>query len=73
MFSRTWVNLRPEFTLNVCRASPVTRTRGTISCHAAASGSPAISSNDGYPLTQHASAEHAAGKSPVKNAVSTTI
>jgi hypothetical protein len=77
MFSLTWVNLRRELTLNECRASPVSKPRGTISCQTPLgppeAGSFASSSKDGYPLTEHPSAEHACGKFPVKKAVSTVI
>jgi hypothetical protein len=77
MFSRTWLNLRRELTLNSWRASPVSRPRGTISCQTPAgppeAGSVASSLKVGYPLTEHASTEHACGKFPVKFAVSTTM
>ena len=77
MFSRTWVNRRGELTLKECRASPVSRPRGTICCQIPdgppETGSVASSLKDGYPLAKHASAEQACGKFPVKCAVSTTM
>src|SRR6516225_2109317 len=70
MFNRTWVNLRAECTLNSCRALPVSGARGMISRQ---SQEPASSSDEGYPATEHPSAEQACGKLPRKNAVSTTM
>ncbi len=52
----------------MCRASPVSGDRGTISTHRADSSA----ARSGYPSAQHASTEHAEGKFPVKWAVSTT-